>query len=78
MDHLQKIKKDYKNLKKQEIQDLFLQTNYIKPVYNMTSHKILCDKALNIPETLKNDGYQTVLLLWYINVLIKNICLVEQ
>ena len=44
----------------------------------MTSHKILCDKALNIPETLKNDGYQTVLLLWYINVLIKNICLVEQ
>ena len=44
----------------------------------MTSHKILCDKALNIPENLKYDGYQTVLLLWYINVLIKNICLVEQ
>ena len=37
----------------------------------MISHKTLCDKAFNIPKNLKYDGYQRVLLLWYINVLIK-------
>ena len=27
VDHLQKTKKEYKNLKKQEIQDIFIKTN---------------------------------------------------
>ena len=37
----------------------------------MISHKISSDKAFNIPKNLKYDGYQRVLLLWYINFLIK-------
>ena len=31
-----KTKKEYKNLKKQEIQDIFIKTNYIKLVFDMT------------------------------------------
>ena len=34
--HLQKTKKEYKNLKKQEIHDIFIKTNYIQLVLNMT------------------------------------------
>ena len=33
--HLLKIKKEYKSLKKQEIQDIFIKTNLIKLVFNM-------------------------------------------
>ena len=36
VDHLQKTKKEYKNLKKQEIHDRFIKMNYIKLVFNMT------------------------------------------
>ena len=60
-DHLLKTKKEYKNLKKQEIEDI-IKTNWIKHVFNMTwlmeilriyleesaSDKVLDDKALNI------------------------------
>ena len=33
---LQETKKEYKNLKKEEIHDIFLKTNKIKVVYHMT------------------------------------------
>ena len=38
VDHLQKTKKEYKSLKKQEIHDIFIKTNYIKLVFNMTKN----------------------------------------
>ena len=34
--HLQEIKKEYKNFKKHEIQVIFMTTNLIKLVFNMT------------------------------------------
>ena len=30
-----KTKREYKNLKKQEIKDMFIKTNYINPAFNM-------------------------------------------
>ena len=36
IDHLQKTKKEYKTLKKQEIHDIFIKTSQIKLVLNMT------------------------------------------
>ena len=39
VDLLLKIKKEYKNLKKQEIHDIFIKTNYIKFAFNMTWYK---------------------------------------
>ena len=36
VDHLQKTKEESKNLKKQEIHGIFLKTNQIKLVFNMT------------------------------------------
>ena len=70
--HLQKTKKESKNSKKQKIHDLFIKTNRIKLVFNMTclmeilknltrrtaSGKILHDNAFNIAKNAKNDGYQ--------------------
>ena len=38
VDHLQKTKKEYKSLKKQEIHDIFIKTNYIKLFFNMTKN----------------------------------------
>ena len=35
VDNLQKTKKEYKNLKKQEIHDIYIKKNYIKHVFNM-------------------------------------------
>ena len=49
MDHLLKTKKESKNLKKQEIQDIFT---------DKVADKFLRDKALNIPKDPKYDGYQ--------------------
>ena len=49
MDHLLKTKKESKNLKKQEIQDIFT---------DKVADNILRDKALNIPKDPKYDGYQ--------------------
>ena len=36
VDHLQKLEKEYKRLKEQEIHDLFVKTRYIKLVFNIT------------------------------------------
>ena len=37
VDHLlKKTKKEYKNSKKHDIHDIFIKTNYIKLVFNMT------------------------------------------
>ena len=36
VDHLQKTIKAYKNLKRQEIHKMFIKTNKIKLVFNMT------------------------------------------
>ena len=36
VDHLQKTKKDYKNLKKQEIHNIFNKTNKVKLAFNIT------------------------------------------
>ena len=33
--HLLKIKKEFKNLKKQKIRDIFTEVNWIKPAFNM-------------------------------------------
>ena len=35
--HLVKTKKEFKNLKKQEIQGIFIKMNYIELVFNMTT-----------------------------------------
>ena len=35
-DHLLKTEKEFKNLKKQEIQNIFIKMNWIKLVFNMT------------------------------------------
>ena len=35
--HLLKTKEEYKNLKKQKIQDIFIKMNYIKSAFNMIS-----------------------------------------
>ena len=65
VDHLQKTKKESKNLKKQEIHDIFIKTN-LKLIFNMTwlmeiskiSDKTSRDKAFNIAKNAKYDGYQ--------------------
>ena len=36
MDHLQETKKEYRNLQKQEIHDIFIKMNKIKLLFNMT------------------------------------------
>ena len=36
------------------------------------SDKVLRDKTFNIAENPKYDGYQMILLLWFINSLIKS------
>ena len=70
VDHSHKTKKVYKNLKKQEIQDIFIKTKLIKLVFNMTwpmeifkdltrrtaSDEILRDTAFNIAINPKYDG----------------------
>ena len=68
MDHLQQTKKEYKNLKKQEIHDIFIKTNcfqhdmayeYFKDLTRRTAcDKILHDKAFNIAKNPKYHGYQ--------------------
>ena len=72
MDHLLKIKNEFKNLKKQEIQAAFTKMNLIRLVLNMirrmgdfkdlkrrtASDKILRDKAFNFAKNPKYDGYQ--------------------
>ena len=55
--HLTETKKKFKNLKKQEIQNIFIkrnQTNFRRTA----TDKVLCDKAFNIAKNPKYDGYQ--------------------
>ena len=69
--HSQKIKKEFKNLKKHEIQTIFTKMNLIKPAFNMIWPMeiikiqqeeqlliVLKDKAFNIAKNPKYDGYQ--------------------
>ena len=68
MDHLLKTKKEFKNLKKQEIQAIFTKVNLIKHAFNIgdfkdlarrkASDKVLRDNAFNITKNPKYDGYQ--------------------
>ena len=72
VDHLLKIKKEFKNLKKQEIQNIFTEMNQIKLLFNMIQllqilkmqqkstafDKVLRDKAFNIAKNPTYDGYQ--------------------
>ena len=66
-----KIKKEFKNLKKQEIQNIFIEKLYkacfqasgdFKDLARRTaSDKVLRDDAFNIAKNPKHDGYQTAL-----------------
>ena len=70
--HLLKIKKELKNLKKQEIQATFTKINLIKACFQhdvaygdfkdlarrTASDKVLRDKAFNIAKNPRYDGYQ--------------------
>ena len=72
VDHLLKINKEFKNLKKLETQAIFTKMNLIKRAFSMiwpmgdfkdlarrtTSGKILRDKVFNITKIPKYDGYQ--------------------
>ena len=80
VDHLLKANKQYKNSKKQEVQDIFLKTNYVKFVFNMkglprktASDKVLGDKALFHNLLMDISVY---LLQWFINLLIKKLLVV--
>ena len=65
-----KNKKEYKNLMKQGIYDIFVQKNQIKLAFNMTwlmeiledyltvSNKIIRNKSFNIAKNITYDGYQ--------------------
>ena len=65
MEHLQKTKEEWKNLKKWEIQNIFTEMNQGK-VYGdfkdlargTVSGKVLRDKAFNIAKTPKYDSYE--------------------
>ena len=75
LDHLQKTKKEYKNLKKLEIQIYIHQSELDKTCFQhdmvygdfkdlkrrADSDKILHDKAFNIPKNPKYDGHQRIL-----------------
>ena len=70
--HLQKTKKEFRNLKKQEIQDTNLQNELDKACFQhdmaygdfknlakrTASDKVLRDKAFNFAKNPKCDGYQ--------------------
>ena len=86
MEPLQKTKKQYKNLKKQEIQYIY-QSDLDKAslkhdmayedAKNLTrrtaSDKILRDKVFNIAKNPKYDGYQRGLASMVYNLLIKKL-----
>ena len=58
--------KEFKNLKKEEIQNIFIKTNQIKLVFNLiwlmeiltTAEKVLGHKAFDIPKHPRCDGDQ--------------------
>ena len=65
VDHFLKTKKEFKNLKKQDLQTIFTKINLIRLVFNITwfldlarrteSYKISRDKAFNIAKNPKYD-----------------------
>ena len=71
-DHLLKTKKEYKNLKKQEIYNIFFQNELVKAGFQhdiaygyfndlpqiITSDKVLREKAFNIAKNLKCNVHQ--------------------
>ena len=77
VDHSQKTKKEYKNLKKQEIHHISIKNGLDKDCFqhdmvygcfkNLTrrtaADKVLCSKAFNIAKNLKYDGYERGLAL---------------
>ena len=85
VDHLLKTKKEYENLKKQEIHDIFTEMNYIKIVFSMIWFmeilKILLKEQLQIKyymlkhlillKILNMMNIKEVLLQLFMNVLIK-------
>ena len=72
VDHLLKTKKESKNLKKQEIQDIFTKNELDKACFQhdmayrdlkdlakrTATDEVLRDKAFNIAKDPKYDGYQ--------------------
>ena len=67
MDHLRKSRKEYKSLKKQGIQDIFIKTNFQRDIGDgdfkdltsrTVSDKILRDKTFDIAKNSKYDEYQ--------------------
>ena len=74
LDHLPKTKKEFKNLKKRKIQNIFTENNYIKLFFqhDMTygdfkdlakrtaSDKVLRDTVFNIAKNTKYNGYQSL------------------
>ena len=72
MEHLLKTKKEFRNLKKQEMQTIFTKMNLMKLVFNMAwlteilkiqqeeqlLIKHLKEKAFNIAKNPKYEGYQ--------------------
>ena len=64
MEHLQKAKKEYKKLKKQDIHNIFIKNELDEACFQhditrrTASDKILCDKAFNIAKNPKCYGYQ--------------------
>ena len=68
VDYLLKTKKEFKNLKKHEIQNIFTKFELDKACFQhdmaygdlagrTASDKVLSDKAFNIPKNPKHDGY---------------------
>ena len=87
VDHSQKIKKKFNNLKKQEIQFIFTKMNLIKQAcfqHDMASrnskdiakrtasNNVLRNQAFNIAKTPKYDEYQRRLASMVYNFLIKS------
>ena len=82
-----KTKKEYKNLKKQEILDIFIRKNQIKPAFNMISsmeilgifleEQLLINYYVIMHLTLLKIqnmmGIKEVLLQWFISFLIKSL-----
>ena len=85
--HLVKTKKEYKNLKKQEIHDIFIKTNYTKLPFSMTwlieilriflkeqrLIKYYVIKNLILVKIQNNIGTREIFLQWSIIFLIKGL-----
>ena len=73
VDHLQITKKEYKNLKKQEIHDIFNENELDKAFGDFkdltsrtASDKILSDKAFNVAKNLNVMDINADLFQWFI------------